>query len=469
MAGALDPTIMVSEDDDAPDSHPTDLRVRKFRVTLKYTGTLSMFDLDNYMTSTDPYTLAFKYDKQPLIQALNIMLNDYAKQNYKNLIQVGGNKTYSVGTVAQTQDLTDGVKVTRGFFSSIRVTQARLLGNVNEGLRITTSHVQQDGRHIVMVKTISGLACIKYGGTGASPAGANDVKLWLKGQGCYVTATEFFLRKYGIKLKKADTQRSTSGTGNHSTYLPPEVSKVPSGRPTRRALSSTQTHNMIKFPFRRPELNKQTILSSNLSTVHGRVLPQPSIIYSSNAKAAFKDAGWNVQGKRFRTPKKLWKWSWIILCLHASVPCIATIVANVDTSPGQWPAALSLQDQARQEMSTGLKAKLKSRRRMWKSKAGPRPENVLAYRDGVSEGQYKLVVNKGWPLLQLRLAHYIIGLDEIFQCEVHRRRGLPTGYESVEDLVKMTQALCFVFGRATRAVSICTPAYDANITYELLG
>lgn len=59
-----------------------------------------------------------------------------------------------------------------------------------------------------------------------------------------------------------------------------------------------------------------------------------------------------------------------------------------------------------------------------------------------------------------RPAHYVVVLDEIFRA---RSKGSKNVANKVE---KLTQALYYTFGRATKAVSICTPAYYADILYE---
>ena len=70
----------------------------------------------------------------------------------------------------------------------------------------------------------------------------------------------------------------------------------------------------------------------------------------------------------------------------SNAPSVAGIVASVDQWLGQWPADLQIQA-ARQEMVSGLDGLLKSRLRLWaKKNKGIYPENILIYRDGVSEG-----------------------------------------------------------------------------------
>ncbi|KOS18839.1 Protein argonaute-2 [Escovopsis weberi] len=222
-----------------------------------------------------------------------------------------------------------------------------------------------------------------------------------------------------------------------------------------------------------------------------------------------------------------------------NAPSIAGMVASVDSNLGQWPAILSIQPRNRQEMVADLKEMLKSRLKLWreKGKHASLPENILVYRDGVSEGQYQLVLDQELPLLRdacresyppadqkkglpritiviagkrhhtrfyptaaadadrsgntcagtvvdrgvtearnwdfflqahtalqgtARPAHYYVVLDEIF-----RQRNAKARTKNVADeLQELTQSMCFVFGRATKAVSYCTPAYYADILCE---
>ncbi|KAI9151771.1 Protein argonaute-2 [Paramyrothecium foliicola] len=57
-----------------------------------------------------------------------------------------------------------------------------------------------------------------------------------------------------------------------------------------------------------------------------------------------------------------------------------------------------------------------------------------------------------------RPAHYSVLLDEIFR---DRFKGA-----AADELEKITHELCYLFGRATKAVSICPPAYYADIVCE---
>jgi eukaryotic translation initiation factor 2C len=83
----------------------------------------------------------------------------------------------------------------------------------------------------------------------------------------------------------------------------------------------------------------------------------------------------------------------------SSAPSVAAVVASVDEWLGQWPAEIRIQP-ARQEMVAGLDEMFKSRLLLWQKHNKALPENVLVYRDGVSEGQYNIVLDKELPMLQ---------------------------------------------------------------------
>lgn len=222
-------------------------------------------------------------------------------------------------------------------------------------------------------------------------------------------------------------------------------------------------------------------------------------------------------------------------------PSVAGMVASIDKNLGQWPAIVRVQKIARQEMVSELDFMLKTRLSLWKTKGkhAELPENILIYRDGVSEGQYDLVLNQELPLLRkacqevypaastkkglphmtilvvgkrhhtrffptkmdgqtmdentgnckngtivdrhvtearnwdfflqahnalqgtARPAHYFIVLDEIFT-----KRKQP-GFASAADILEdLTHNMCYLFGRATKAVSLCPPAYYADLVCE---
>lgn len=217
----------------------------------------------------------------------------------------------------------------------------------------------------------------------------------------------------------------------------------------------------------------------------------------------------------------------------SKAPSVAGVVASIDEWLGQWPADICIQP-ARQEMVDDLDVMLKSRLMLWKERNKVLPENILVYRDGVSEGQYNIVVDKELPALRsaceevypasdtnvgkphitiiivgkrhntrfyptkmddadrggnpvngtivdrgvtearnwdfflqahtaiqgtARPAHYYVVYDQIFQ-NLKVPVQFPTAADALEDL---THNMCYLFGRATKAVSICPPAYYADL------
>ena len=82
-------------------------------------------------------------------------------------------------------------------------------------------------------------------------------------------------------------------------------------------------------------------------------------------------------------------------------PSIAGVVASVDRSYGQWPGSIRCQ-KSRQEIVEDLDIMIKERLDLWSQKNKRLPERLLVYRDGVSEGQYQIVLEK--ELAQIRKA-----------------------------------------------------------------
>lgn len=111
-----------SEGEDEPRVNAT-----VYSVKLLFTNTLSVAQLSEYLLAADA---GVQYDgKLPLIQALNILINSYAKTS-PSLISVGSKKTFSPST-ADWMSLGGGLTALRGYFSSVRAATARILINVN--------------------------------------------------------------------------------------------------------------------------------------------------------------------------------------------------------------------------------------------------------------------------------------------------------------------------------------------------
>jgi len=222
-----------------------------------------------------------------------------------------------------------------------------------------------------------------------------------------------------------------------------------------------------------------------------------------------------------------------------TAPSVAGVVASINKHLGQWPAVLGIQD-PRTEMVANLGELFKSRLLLWRKHNGNVPENIIVYRDGVSEGQYDIVLKQELPKLQksckelyspadiakglprisiiivgkrhhtrfyptqvdegsvdpkssnskngtvvdrgvtearnwdfflqahtalmgtARPAHYVVVYDQIFA-----RLPVPQPFMNAADVLEdFTHNMCYMFGRATKAVSICPPAYYADLVCE---
>lgn len=221
---------------------------------------------------------------------------------------------------------------------------------------------------------------------------------------------------------------------------------------------------------------------------------------------------------------------------------VAAMVASTDALLGQWPAVISRQPEEGQEEVAHVRSMLTSRLQLWKSKNKEYPENILVYRDGVSEGQYAMVLEKELPEMReackalypatqtkanlprftiavvgkrhntrfyptsmensdrssntpngtvvdrgvtesanwdfflqahaalhgtARPAHYFVVIDEILHHIYKKPSDFPENFKTTADVLEdLTHNMCYLFGRATRAVSVCPPAYYADLVCE---
>ena len=72
---------------------------------------------------------------------------------------------------------------------------------------------------------------------------------------------------------------------------------------------------------------------------------------------------------------------------------VASMVASIDKDLAQWPVDLQVQVREGQEMLDKIDIMLLSRLALWRKHHNVYPENILVYRDGVSESQYQQVLD----------------------------------------------------------------------------
>ncbi|KAL2197936.1 ribonuclease H-like domain-containing protein [Corynascus similis CBS 632.67] len=217
-----------------------------------------------------------------------------------------------------------------------------------------------------------------------------------------------------------------------------------------------------------------------------------------------------------------------------NAPSLVGLVASIDSSLAQWPA-VAWENKSRVEQVGGKTDDgqfidhFKERLRIWRHHNKRLPENIVIFRDGVSEGQFNMVLEKELPNIRqacretypngqdaqprisfivsvkrhqtrfyptdrdhihprskspkegtivdrgvtnvrywdfflqahaslqgtARPAHYTVLLDEIFRHKF--------GPRAADVLETLTHNMCYAYGRATKAVSICPPAYYADL------
>lgn len=77
----------------------------------------------------------------------------------------------------------------------------------------------------------------------------------------------------------------------------------------------------------------------------------------------------------------------------ATFPSLAAIVASTDGRLGQWPGEIRIQEK-RNEKVLFLKEMMLGRLHRWRDSNKALPSNIIIFRDGVSEGQFKMVLTE---------------------------------------------------------------------------
>lgn len=80
-------------------------------------------------------------------------------------------------------------------------------------------------------------------------------------------------------------------------------------------------------------------------------------------------------------------------------PSIAGVVASTNKHLCQWPGSIRSQT-GRKEMVEGLTAMMGERLDLWVEVNKMLPKKIIIYRDGVSEGQYRLILEQELPAIQ---------------------------------------------------------------------
>lgn len=205
-------------------------------------------------------------------------------------------------------------------------------------------------------------------------------------------------------------------------------------------------------------------------------------------------------------------------------PSIAAVVATIDSNFAQLPASLKIQE-TKKEMITELEIMMKERLDDFKKKSKVLPTRIIVYRDGVSEGQFDIVVAEELPQIKKAFKKYgnpkqpyLPKLSIVICGKRHHTRFFPTEgafadqngnprpgtvvdrgvtavydfdfflqahhglqgtvrpthyyvvYDEIgfkaDELQGLTNSVSYMFARATKAVSLAAPAYYADLACE---
>ncbi|KAE8318374.1 hypothetical protein BDV41DRAFT_590148 [Aspergillus transmontanensis] len=145
----------------------------------------------------------------------------------------------------------------------------------------------------------------------------------------------------------------------------------------------------------------------------------------------------------------------------ATAPSVAAMVASIDKALGQWPATIQVQSRGGKEEIDSLDGMFKRHLRLWKllGKHASFPENIIVFRDGISEGQYTKCLTEELPTKMEKHHH------EVFS---QRYTGkFPPKYRNVAEIVQdLTLNLSYLVGRATKGVRVCCAARYADLVCD---
>lgn len=228
-----------------------------YRIQLQQTGTVTLSDLVDHLTSTQASRLLASKDE--IVQALNIVVG-YAPKVNDGIASVGANKHFNHAATAERFSLGAGLTALRGFFVSVRASTARLLVNVQvkhgafytdgplanlmvaflsengqsltrlasfiKRLSIDATHIgkkNKAGNRIPRIKAIAGLATKDDGQGETHPpiipsfgAGSKDVKFFLRDQ---LPKTALAESSRGARSKKKRAAKSAQEPPAKGSYI----------------------------------------------------------------------------------------------------------------------------------------------------------------------------------------------------------------------------------------------------------
>ncbi|KAJ8132328.1 hypothetical protein O1611_g1296 [Lasiodiplodia mahajangana] len=230
----------------------------KYHIRLQFTGSLTLSELINHLTSTQAGLMFGSKDE--IIQALNIVLGHHPKAE-PSVATIAANRHFSMNAPAQDRrSLGAGLEVIRGFFMSVRAATARILVNVQvknmafynegpldkimlnymsvngpgkmgllkfvKGLSVEVTHIKRlnsRGQRIPRIKKVQGLATRDDGSNLAHPpkvpqfgAGAKEVQFFLDSP---ASSSSQAAPAGGGKKKGGKGAKPSSGSSSAGSYI----------------------------------------------------------------------------------------------------------------------------------------------------------------------------------------------------------------------------------------------------------
>ncbi|TFK81085.1 Piwi-domain-containing protein [Polyporus arcularius HHB13444] len=328
-----------------------DPKAMTFTVEIKLLGELNTSTLVQYM-SGDPRHR--DVDTQPLVSALNLVLQQYASRRG---VRVGKNK-YFFPSSSQHHPLSLGVEAYRGFFMSIRPMYKQLMVNINvcmtafytpgnlaeamlafsqqtgggmpqsfaDRLKVSTKHLGYTKKHTIFR--------IMTGKTAATE------KFDCPELGGMITVENFFKRKYRINLRHARDLPliNVSSRRDKQILLPVELCEIVPGQAYRGKLDAEQTAAMIKVACNPPAFNGNAIVNHGfeelglranapgatlgafglsvapeMTVVPSRLLPAPTVSYREGRPPQVRDAGWNILEVKLQAGGTMTRWAVLLV------------------------------------------------------------------------------------------------------------------------------------------------------------
>ncbi|TFK29440.1 argonaute-like protein [Coprinopsis marcescibilis] len=207
----------------------------------------------------------------------------------------------------------------------------------------------------------------------------------------------------------------------------------------------------------------------------------------------------------------------------SGTPSIAAVVASCDAEFSQYPCSLEMQE-SKKEMVSNMESMMNARLDLFLKRNRKLPDRILVYRDGVSEGQFKTVIDEELPAIKQSFRKYdgqkpyMPTLTIVICGKRHNTRFYPTNQADADDngnprpgtvvdrgvtsvyhfdfflqahgglqgttrpthyfvvhdeigfkadqIQGLTNDISYMFARATKAVSLVSPAYYADLACE---